>query len=201
MLARSSEVNHAGWGCCQQAFPFNPAILLISFVFFFHLQKSAFPTKRYFHFFFFFCTSFVHGDGVHHLCMTLRATHTHTHVVHVIERLPFSASTCALLLRCEFEMKVWDQTHSERLGLRSDIPVPNGHCESCAQNINKNEEHLQKTTGLGEEEGQTLAQMEMFRLIPSAFHGCEARRNPGGTSAHVAAAWQLRSINQRNSHR
>lgn len=94
-------------------------------------------------------------------------------------------------------MKVWDQTHSERLGVRSDIPVPNCHCEICAQNINKNEKHLQKATGFSEEEGQTLPQMKRFRLIPSALHGCEARRNAGGTSA---AAWQMSSINQCNSH-
>lgn len=98
-------------------------------------------------------------------------------------------------------MKVWDQTHSESLGVSSDIPVANCQCEICAQNISKNEKHLQKATGFCEKEGQTLPQIKMLPLIPSAFHGCEARRNAGGTSADVATAWQASGINQCNSHR
>ena len=87
-------------------------------------------------------------------------------------------------------MKVWDQTQSP--GVRSDIPVPNCHCGICAQNINRNEKHLQKATGFCEQESQN-PQIKMLLLIPSVFCGC---RSSGGTSADIAAAWHMSGINR-----
>lgn len=80
MLAKSGEVNHTGWGCCQQPFQFTPVILLISASsFFFPIWKRQFfRTKSYFYFVF-FCLSRNPVASAERCTQTVEP-HTRTHV-------------------------------------------------------------------------------------------------------------------------
>lgn len=80
MLAKSGEVNHTGWGCCQQPFQFTPVILLISAssFFFSHLKKTVFSNKKLFLLCFFLFKQEPCSFSWK-VYTNSRATHTHTH--------------------------------------------------------------------------------------------------------------------------
>lgn len=80
MLAKSGEVNHTGWGCCQQPFQFTPVILLISAPSFFFpfAIRQFFEQKAISTLFFFFFLSRNPVASAERCTQTVEP-HTHTH--------------------------------------------------------------------------------------------------------------------------
>lgn len=141
MLAKSGEVNHTGWGCCQQPFQFTPVILLISawrFFFFSSSAKTAFPTKGFLHLF--SRNPVASAERCVHPYRLLKASHTWSIWLNNCPSL-FSI----VLFFCTVSFKWRSETRLIRWVWVSDLtsqcqPV----AEACAQTINKNEKHLQR---------------------------------------------------------